>query len=717
MAYLALYRKWRPQIFADVIGQDHVARTLARAVETGKVAHAYLFSGPRGTGKTSMAKILAKALNCVEGPTAAPCNHCARCREINEGSAFDVLEIDAASNRGIDEIRALRDTVAVLPVAARHKVYIIDEAHMLTKEAANALLKTLEEPPEYAVFILATTEPERLPVTIISRCQRYEFRRISVASIAAHLLRIAERSEFSLTEEAAQLIAVRADGGLRDALSLLDQCIGMAEETVTAERVGELLGLPKKERMLLLAEAIVDRDGAAALAELADVLQSGREIEPVLRELLQVLRDALVYGIDPHWPELVVYGDELPRLAKLARTATPGRLSELARLLEDGIRVGGAGISPRLQTEMTLLRLCRAGGEVTGEDLEARLTVLENRPQAVTGEHTTELRRRLTMLESELAQIRETLRQQTAAPESRRAASNDVPPLPDDEDEYIVSAEEHAAWQTGSRPAADAAASGDSRRATAASANGAATRSGAAAQKKPARVAPPAPRAAETASATPPVRKKAAAETQPEAETETDAGGFFLAPAGYANLWQQVVDALFKEQAMAESSCYRNAELLLVEGVRAVIMIPHDFLVDAANKPAYREKVNALLLGLTGVALQVQAVKRNSREEAEARARAGALGERTAPAEGTNAQRTGTQDVAAAANAEMPPAGSEELPVAVSAEASENGAADPVAGEYQPVAAADIPADDRANPTLAKALEYLGDCDIYMRKE
>ncbi|MCI5836353.1 MAG: DNA polymerase III subunit gamma/tau [Veillonellaceae bacterium] len=681
MAYLALYRKWRPQIFADVIGQDHVARTLARAVETGKVAHAYLFSGPRGTGKTSMAKILAKALNCVEGPTAAPCNHCARCREINEGSAFDVLEIDAASNRGIDEIRALRDTVAVLPVAARHKVYIIDEAHMLTKEAANALLKTLEEPPEYAVFILATTEPERLPVTIISRCQRYEFRRISVASIAAHLLRIAERSEFSLTEEAAQLIAVRADGGLRDALSLLDQCIGMAEETVTAERVGELLGLPKKERMLLLAEAIVDRDGAAALAELADVLQSGREIEPVLRELLQVLRDALVYGIDPHWPELVVYGDELPRLAKLARTATPGRLSELARLLEDGIRVGGAGISPRLQTEMTLLRLCRAGGEVTGEDLEARLTVLENRPQAVTGEHTTELRRRLTMLESELAQIRETLRQQTAAPESRRAAS------------------------------------GDSRRATAASANGAATRSGAAAQKKPARVAPPAPRAAETASATPPVRKKAAAETQPEAETETDAGGFFLAPAGYANLWQQVVDALFKEQAMAESSCYRNAELLLVEGVRAVIMIPHDFLVDAANKPAYREKVNALLLGLTGVALQVQAVKRNSREEAEARARAGALGERTAPAEGTNAQRTGTQDVAAAANAEMPPAGSEELPVAVSAEASENGAADPVAGEYQPVAAADIPADDRANPTLAKALEYLGDCDIYMRKE
>lgn len=715
MAYLALYRKWRPQIFADVIGQDHVARTLARAVETGKVAHAYLFSGPRGTGKTSMAKILAKALNCVEGPTAAPCNHCDRCREINEGSAFDVLEIDAASNRGIDEIRALRDTVAVLPVAARRKVYIIDEAHMLTKEAANALLKTLEEPPEYAVFILATTEPERLPVTIISRCQRYEFRRISVASIAAHLLRIAEQSEFSLTEEAAQLIAVRADGGLRDALSLLDQCIGMTEETVTAERVGELLGLPKKERMLRLAEAIVDRDGAAALAELAAVLQSGREIEPVLRELLQVLRDALVYGIDPQWPELVVYGDELPRLGKLARTATPGRLSELARLLEDSMRIGGAGISPRLRTEMTLLRLCRAGGEVTGEDLEARLTVLENRPQAVTGEHTTELRRRLTMLESELAQIRETLRQQTAAPESRRAASNDVPPLPDDEDEYIVSAEEHAAWQTGSRPAADAAANGGNRRATAASVSGAATRSWSAAQHKPARVAPPAPRAAETVPATPPVRKQAAT---PAAETQTaGAGGFFLAPAGYANLWQQVVDALFKEQAIAESSCYRNAELLLVEGMRAVIMIPHDFLVDAANKPAYREKVNTLLQGLTGVALQVQAVKRNSREEAEARARAGALGERTAPAAGANARRTSAQDAAAAANADMSAAGSGELPVTVPAQASENGEGDTVAGEYRPVEAADIPTADRENPALAKALEYLGDCDIYMRKE
>ncbi len=225
MSYQVLARKWRPQTFDEVVGQEHVTRTLKNALEMGRVAHAFLFSGPRGVGKTSVARILAKALNCVQGPTPTPCNQCQACQEITQGHSLDVLEIDGASNRGIDEVRELRENIKYLPAHGGYKVFIIDEVHMLTKEAFNALLKTLEEPPAHAIFILATTEAHKVPVTILSRCQRYDFKRLSTAAIQEHLAQMAAREGWSIAPAGLQLIAQESEGGMRDAQGLLDQVI------------------------------------------------------------------------------------------------------------------------------------------------------------------------------------------------------------------------------------------------------------------------------------------------------------------------------------------------------------------------------------------------------------------------------------------------------------------------------------------------------------
>ncbi|MEM5794931.1 MAG: DNA polymerase III subunit gamma/tau, partial [Bacillota bacterium] len=247
MAYIALYRQWRPQDFEQLVGQEHISTTLKNAITSNRIAHAYLFSGPRGTGKTSTAKIMAKALNCLQGPTIHPCNACDRCKRIIDGSSMDVLEIDAASNRGIDEIRELREKVKFTPVDGRYKVYIIDEVHMLTTEAFNALLKTLEEPPAHAIFILATTEPHKIPATILSRCQRYDFRRIDSEAISGRLLKVLQEMSIEAEPEALGVIARFAEGGLRDALSILDQCIAFSGDRITVEDVRSMLGLAGDE--------------------------------------------------------------------------------------------------------------------------------------------------------------------------------------------------------------------------------------------------------------------------------------------------------------------------------------------------------------------------------------------------------------------------------------------------------------------------------------
>ena len=276
MAYIALYRKWRPKDFEDVVGQSHITETLQKAIDTDKVAHAYLFSGPRGTGKTSTAKIFARAMNCVHGPTSYPCNECEVCRHIMSGESLDVVEIDAASNRSIEDIRTLRETIKFMPAEGHKKIYIIDEVHMLTTEALNALLKTLEEPPAHVIFILATTEPERIPMTILSRCQRYEFRRITSEDIAKRLLYVAGQEQIDLTKGAAHILAVQADGGMRDALSMLDQCVSNTSGTIDEGVVRDLLGLIGKDWLFSLAQAIFDGQGDVIIKAVDDVIHMGK---------------------------------------------------------------------------------------------------------------------------------------------------------------------------------------------------------------------------------------------------------------------------------------------------------------------------------------------------------------------------------------------------------------------------------------------------------
>ena len=295
MAYMALYRKWRPQDFSDLIGQEHISETLSNAITTGKVAHAYLFSGPRGTGKTSTAKILAKALNCEHGPTPSPCNNCVCCQKINDGSFMDVFEIDAASNRGIDEIRDLRETVKFAPVDGRYKVYIIDEVHMLTTEAFNALLKTLEEPPAHVVFILATTEVHKVPVTIQSRCQRYDFKRITQKDILQRLISIAEQMNINVDKEALSIIAIQADGGMRDALSLLDQCLAFTKDKLTVDEVRKVLGLVGHDWIWQITDALSNKDAQTILTILDNVIAQGKEIKQLLNELILHFRSIMLY--------------------------------------------------------------------------------------------------------------------------------------------------------------------------------------------------------------------------------------------------------------------------------------------------------------------------------------------------------------------------------------------------------------------------------------
>ena len=374
MAYVALYRKWRPQGFDALVGQEAVRTALTNALETGRIAHAYLFAGPRGTGKTSTAKILAKAVNCEHGPTPNPCNECQNCVRINDGTSMDVFEIDAASNRGIDEIRDLREKVAFAPVSGRYKVYIIDEVHMLTTEAFNALLKTLEEPPTHVIFILATTEPHKIPATIHSRCQRFDFRRVTDADIVKRLREVADGSGIAADDDALQLIAVQADGGMRDALSLLDQC-GVMAERVTAETVRSVLGIVGREALRELVKAIGEGQVPKALELLETLLAGGKDVKQIITELAEYLRAVLLYKASPDYREIYLT-DTKEAIAALEGLYSTDRLMAAEERLHQCTIELRQSVRGRIAAEMCLFDLCRIEGSTLAA-LTARVQKLE----------------------------------------------------------------------------------------------------------------------------------------------------------------------------------------------------------------------------------------------------------------------------------------------------------------------------------------------------
>lgn len=297
MSYLVLARKYRPSAFKDVIGQDHITELLEKAILSNRVAHAYLFCGPRGIGKTSCARILAKSLNCQSGPTLTPCGTCASCQEIAKGTGFDVIEIDGASNRGIDEIRTLRENVKFAPGCGAYKIYIVDEVHMLTGEAFNALLKTLEEPPEHAKFIFATTEPHKLPATILSRCQRYDFKRISLKTLVASLNAICQKEKFSITEEGLYAIAKAAQGSFRDALSILDQISALSDRQIEDSDVYSMLGLVEAQLLFELTDFLLAKDCGQALDMLDTIIEKGKDIKQLSKDIVEHFRNLMVMKV------------------------------------------------------------------------------------------------------------------------------------------------------------------------------------------------------------------------------------------------------------------------------------------------------------------------------------------------------------------------------------------------------------------------------------
>ncbi|MBV8689160.1 MAG: DNA polymerase III subunit gamma/tau, partial [Candidatus Eremiobacteraeota bacterium] len=376
---MSLYRTWRPKTFTELVGQDAVVRTLTSALETGRLSHAYLFSGPRGSGKTSAAKILARCLNCVNGPTAAPDNTCENCLSILNGTAMDVIELDAASNRGIEQIRDLREAVQFAPTVMRKKVYIIDEAHMLTKEGANAFLKTLEEPPEHAVFILATTEPEKLPPTILSRCQRYAFRRISVPVMIERMRRIAAGEKIDIDDAALSAIAYRADGGLRDALTMLEQAAAFADGRVTAETIDVAFGITGRAYAGRILEQMLARDASAALKTIDEASDAGVDLQVLMRTLIGGLRNLLVARIDPQLLSQDLPSEDAQAAVRRAGETTQAHVIRALRLLTEALATSRSSGHPRLELESALLRFILVGDDPTLDALATRIAALEDR--------------------------------------------------------------------------------------------------------------------------------------------------------------------------------------------------------------------------------------------------------------------------------------------------------------------------------------------------
>lgn len=547
MAYVALYRQWRPQDFDALVGQKAVKTTLKNALASGKIAHAYLFSGPRGTGKTSMARILAKALNCEQGPTAEPCGQCGNCQRIVQGTSLDVIEIDAASNTSVDNIRDLREQVAFTPAESRYKVYIIDEVHMLSTGAFNALLKTLEEPPAHAVFILATTDPQKVPATIQSRCQRFEFRRVTVDEIAEHLAMVAAGSGIEADADALRLIAIQAEGGMRDALSLLDQC-GVMAKRVTVATVREVLGIVGREALHELTGAIGRRQLPQALATLNLLLEQGKDVKQVLTELIEYLRALVLYLAVPDYEEIYLT-DTKEALAELAPLFGRDRLLAAEERLHSAIQELRGSMRPRITAELCLLDLCRVEGSTLAA-LSARIEQLER--QLAGG----------------------------VMPVYQQAPVNAQPAQQTIVQEYAAPAAQQPIAQQAPVPEQVQAAK-------------------AAPAKKPAVKAQP---AADTlAAAVNAAPKPKSARVQ---QTEEYAGDF----AAGEDFWKQALEIMKAEKKNSMVSCAKNGRVFSFANNILQVAFKAPFLADRMNKDDYRKAFEEVLLRLARREIRLEAV-------------------------------------------------------------------------------------------------------------
>jgi DNA polymerase-3 subunit gamma/tau len=392
MSYLVLARKYRPQTFEQVVAQTHITRTLTNAISSGRVAHAILFSGPRGTGKTTVARVLAKAMNCKDGPTPVPCNVCKSCNEITAGKAVDVFEIDGASNNSVDQVRELRENIKYMPAHSQHKIYIIDEVHMLSTAAFNALLKTLEEPPSHVMFMFATTEPHKIPITILSRCQRHDFRRIDLNSISTHMASLCRQEGFEIAEESLGLIAREAGGSMRDGLSLLDQVMTCLQGPITHEQVLDILGIIDRKFIFDLSESILKADISAALDLLDDIYDHGHDMKKLYADLLEHFRNLLVAAMGKKVNKLIdLPAGEVDQLVAQAKTISTTELSQIFDLFfkaEASIRLSA---QPKMALEMTLVRMLQSKPALPIDVLIDKLDVLrkemigDGQPQQFSG--------------------------------------------------------------------------------------------------------------------------------------------------------------------------------------------------------------------------------------------------------------------------------------------------------------------------------------------